>query len=248
MSGHSKWSQIKRQKGVADAKRGQAFTKIAMAITFAVKAGGGITDPNQNFRLRLEIEKARMANMPKENISRAIERGVGKGEKGELSEVVYEGFAPAGVSIMAEAVTDNKQRTTPEVKNLFEKYGGTLGVLGSVAYQFEQMGLILANKNGKSFEDIFLSAVDNGAIDVEDSGEEVAIYTSPADLAKVRDAVKDMIVITSAELIRKPTATIVIEEKEVAEKLLQFIERLENHDDIQKVYANFDIADSAIPA
>jgi YebC/PmpR family DNA-binding regulatory protein len=245
MSGHSKWSQIKRQKGVADAKRGQVFTKIAMAITIAVKAGGGITDPNQNFRLRLEIEKARMANMPKENITRAIERGVGKGGKGELAEVLYEGFAPSGVSVIVEAVTDNKQRTTPEIKSLFEKNGGTLGVPGSVGYQFQQVGEIVALKKEKTFDDIFLLAVDMGATDVEDSGEEVVIYTSAADLAKVKEGIQESLAITSAELIRKPLTAIQITDKEVAEKLLQFIERLDNHDDVQKVYANFDIVDSA---
>lgn len=242
MSGHSKWSQIKRQKSVADAKRGQSFTKIALAITIAVKTGGGITDPNQNFRLRLEIEKARMANMPKENIMRAIERGVGKGDKGELSEVIYEGFAPHGVSVMVEAVTDNKQRTTPEIKSLFDKNGGTLGVAGSVAYQFNQRGLILAHKNRQSFDDIFLIAVDAGAVDVEDMGEEVAIYTHPSDLAKIKDTLKDSLTIVSAELIRKPHTIRVIADKEIAEKIIHFIERIENHDDVAKVYTNFDIA------
>lgn len=242
MSGHSKWSQIKRQKGVADVKKGHAFTKIALAITIAVKTGGGITDPNQNFRLRLEIEKARMANMPKDNIERAIERGVGKGDKGELAEVVYEGFAPHGVSIIVEAVTDNKQRTTPEIKSLFEKNGGTVGVPGAVAYQFQQMGLIIVSKNGKSFDDIFLLAIDAGVFDVEEVGDEVFLYTAPSDLAKVKDSLKDILSITSAELIRKPQNTILIAEKEAADKIMQFIERIENHDDVQKVYANFDIA------
>jgi YebC/PmpR family DNA-binding regulatory protein len=246
MSGHSKWSQIKRQKGVADAKRGQVFTKLAMAITIAVKAGGGITDPNQNFRLRLEIEKARMANMPKENIARAIERGVGKGDKGDLVEVLYEGFAPFGVSVIVEAVTDNKQRTTPEVKSLFEKNGGTLGVPGSVGYQFQQVGEIVALKKNKSFDDIFLLAVDAGATDVEDGGEEVIIYTSATDLAKVKEGLQDNLSITAAELIRKPMTTIQITDKETAERLLQFIERLDSHDDVQKVYTNFDIVDSAL--
>lgn len=241
MSGHSKWSQIKRQKGVADVKKGHAFTKIGLAITIAVKAGGGVTDPNQNFRLRLEVEKARAANMPKDNIERAIERGSGKGDKGELAEVVYEGFAPHGISVIVEAVTDNKQRTTPEVKSLFEKNGGTLGVPGAVAYQFQQMGLIIATKDGKSFDDIFLIAIDGGVVDVEEVGDEVFLYTDPAELAKVKDALKDSLHITSAELIRKPHNTVMIAEKEVADKVMQFIERLENHDDVQKVYANFDI-------
>lgn len=242
MSGHSKWSQIKRQKGVADVKRGHTFTKIALAITIAVKTGGGITDPNQNFRLRLEIEKARMANMPKDNIERAIERGVGKGDKGELSEVVYEGFAPQGVSVIVEAVTDNKQRTTPEIKSLFEKNGGTVGVPGSVAYQFQQMGLIIVSKNGSSFDDIFLIAIDAGVLDVEEVGDEVFLYTNPSDLAKVKEMVKDSLSITSAELVRKPTNTIMISDQAAVDKVISFIERIENHDDVQKVYANVEIA------
>lgn len=246
MSGHSKWSQIKRQKGVADAKRGQTFTKIALGITIAVKAGGGITDPNQNFRLRLEIEKARSANMPKENIERAIERGIGKGDKGELSEVVYEGFAPHGVAVIVEAVTDNKQRTTPEIKSLFDKNGGTLGVPGSVAYQFTQMGLLVVAKHGQSFDDIFLQAIDAGAVDVEEVGEEVFLYTNPHDVAKVKDALSKSLSVVSSELIRKPNTTVTISDKESADKLMHFIERIENHEDVQKVYANFDIREDLL--
>jgi YebC/PmpR family DNA-binding regulatory protein len=246
MSGHSKWSTIKRQKGTADAKRGQTFTKLANAITIAVRSGGGVTDPNSNFKLRLEIEKARAVNMPKDNIARAIDRGAGKGDKGDLSEVVYEGFAPHGVSVIAEAVTDNKQRTTPEIKSLFDKNGGTMGNQGSVAYQFQQMGLITAAKNGSTLDDIFLLAVDSGAVDVEEVGEDVLIYTDPSDLGKVREALSGTLTITEAELIRKPTITVAIEDKETAEKVLAFMEKLEGHDDVQKVYANFDIADSIL--
>jgi YebC/PmpR family DNA-binding regulatory protein len=246
MSGHSKWATIKRQKGAADAKRGQTFTKIANAISIAVRSGGGITDPNSNFRLRLEIDKARTVNMPKDNIARAIDRGAGKGDKGELSEVVYEGFAPHGVSVIAEAVTDNKQRTTPEIKSLFDKNGGTLGNQGSVAYQFQQMGQIIASKNGQTLDDIFLIAADAGAVDVEEAGEDVLIYTNPSDLGKVRDALHTQLRISEAELIRKPTVTVAITDKEVAEKVLAFMDKLESHDDVQKVYANFDIADSIL--
>ena len=248
MSGHSKWAQIKRQKGVADTKRGQSFTKMANAISIAVRFGGGITDPAQNFRLRLEMEKARSINMPKENMLRAIERGVGKGDKGELAEVVYEGFAPNGVSVIVEAVTDNKMRTTPEIKSLFEKNGGTLGNQGSVSYQFDQMGQITVKKEGKTLEDIFLQAVDTGAVDVEDGGAEVFIYTAPSDLAKVKDILGETMAVTDAQLIRKPLQTVQIKEKGTAKKVLAFIERLEAHDDVQKVYTNFDIADNNFSA
>lgn len=248
MSGHSKWSQIKRQKGVADIKRGQTFTKLAKAISIAVRSGGGMPDPAQNFKLRLEIEKARAANMPKDNISRAIERGMGKGDRGELVEVLYEGFAPHGVAVIVEAVTDNKQRTTPEIKSLFEKNGGTMGSSGSVNYQFDQVGQITASKNGKSLEDIFLNAADAGALDVEEAGDEVLIYTAASDLGKIKDALSSNVTITEAELIRKPSITIAISDKGSAESILSFIDKLENHDDVQRVYANYDIAESILSA
>ncbi|MDP2649712.1 MAG: YebC/PmpR family DNA-binding transcriptional regulator [bacterium] len=247
MSGHSKWTQIKRQKGVADAKRGQAFTKLANAIAIAVREGGGIGDPSQNFKLRLAIEKARSINMPKENIERAIEKGQGKGEKGDFFEVVYEGFAPGGAAVIAEAATDNKMRTTAEIKNIFDKNGGHLGVPGSVSYQFVSKGLINVKKNGKSFDDIFLAAVDAGAEDVEDAGEIVLVYTKPEDLAKVKDIITKMgFSIESFELTRKPLSTFQIESPVEAKKILSFVEKLETLDDVQKVYSNFDIPDSLI--
>lgn len=247
MSGHSKWATIKRQKGAADAKRGQTFTKIANAISIAVRSGGGVTDPNSNFKLRLEIEKARTVNMPKDNIQRAIDRGAGKGDKGELVEVVYEGFAPGGVSVIVEAVTDNKQRTTPEIKSLFDKNGGTVGNQGSVAYQFQQMGQITASKNGKTLDDVFLIAADAGAVDVEEAGEDVLIYTNPGDLARIKDELTNQLSISEAELTRKPNITVAITDKEQAEKILAFMDKLESHDDVQKVFANFDIADTVLP-
>lgn len=244
MSGHSKWAQIKRQKGAADIKRGQAFTKLANAIIIAVRQGGGIGDPEQNFKLRLAIEKAREINMPKENIERAIEKGVGRGEKGDgLEEVVYEGFGPAGTAVIVEAVTDNKQRTTPEVKNIMEKNGGTLATPGSVSYQFQTKGLITVKKNGNTVDDIFLLSADAGAEDVEEAGDEVFIYTKPEELAKVRDVLSTRLSIVSAELFRKPAATVAIFDKESAGRIIRFVERLEQLDDVQKVYANFDIPD-----
>src|SRR3989344_1597815 len=164
MSGHSKWSTIKRQKGAADIRRGAAFTKISNAITIAVKQGGGVTDPAQNSKLRLAVEMARSANMPKDNIERAINRGTSKGE-GELSELKYEGFAPGGISVLVEAITDNTNRTTSEVKNLFNKWGGRLAQAGAASYQFEQSGEISLAKNEKSIDDIFLTAADLGAKD-----------------------------------------------------------------------------------
>lgn len=246
MSGHSKWTQIKRQKGVTDIKRGQAFTKLANAITIAVREGGGITDPNQNFRLRLTIEKARTINMPKDNIERAIERGRGKGGMGEgFSEVVYEGFGPGGVALIVEAATDNKLRTTSEVKNLFDKNNANLGIPGAVSYMFQKKGLVTVSKDGKTLDDIFLIAADVGAEDVEDAADAVIIYTKFEDLMKVKDQLsKNGLKVLEAELTRKPVTTVSITDREAAQKTLSFIEKLESLDDVQKVYSNFDIPDT----
>jgi YebC/PmpR family DNA-binding regulatory protein len=238
MSGHSKWAQIKRQKGVNDKKRGQTFTKLSNAITIAVKQGGGIGDPSQNFRLRLAIDAARTSNMPKENIERAIKRASGK-DAGELSEVIYEGFTPGGVSVMVEAATDNTMRTTSEVKNIFSKNGGSFGQPGSVAYQFKQVGRVIVEKNGKTFDQIFAIAADNGAEDIEDYQEEVIIYTFVPDLSRVRDAlVSAGLNVVGAELIREPTVSLELTDSEMLTKLENFINQLEELDDVQKVYTN----------
>lgn len=246
MSGHSKWAQIKRQKGAADVRRGLAFTKLSTAITLSVKQGGGITDPQQNFRLRLAIDKAHSANMPKDTIERAIEKGVGKGKDAELVEAVYEGFGPGGVAVIVEAATDNKQRTSSEIKNIFEKSGGHLGIPGAVSYQFQLKGLITVKKNDKTIDDIFLIAADAGADDVEDALDEVLIYTKPEELAKVRKYLEEYLSIVGAELIRKPTITVPVTEKHTASQVLSFVEKLEDANDVQKVYANFDITDSVM--
>ncbi len=243
MSGHSKWSTIKRQKGAADAKRGQLFTKLSKAITIAVGQGGGVTDPNSNPRLRLAVDTARSANMPKDNIDRAIQRAAGK-QVNEMEEVVYEGFGPGGFSIIIEAITDNKMRTTPEVKNRIEKLGGRVGTQGSVSYQFAQKGLVSIDKNGHTLDDIFLMSADAGADDIEEAGEEILIYTKPDDLAKVRDSLLQQgLIVKNAEFIRKPLTLVEISDQETAEKAISFIEKLEELDDIQKIYANFDIPD-----
>ncbi len=246
MSGHSKWAQIKRQKGIADIKRGQAFTKVANAITIAVKQGGGVTDPNQNYRLRLEIEKARALNMPKSNIERATERGKGKNEKGDLEEIVYEGFGPCGIAVIVEVATDNKLRTAPEIKNIFDKAGGMITSLGSVSYQFKTMGQIIVKKQQLSYDEIFLSAADLGALDAEEVGEEVYIYTKAEDLARIKDYIKNKTEVVSFELIKKPTVVVPIGNKEDAKKVLDFMEKLENHEDVQKVFSNFEIPDEIL--
>lgn len=243
MSGHSKWKTIKRQKGVKDVKRGAIFTKHSNAITVAVKQGGNIADPESNFKLRLAIEAARADNMPKENIDRAILKAAGK-EGVNLEEAVYEGFGPGGFSIVVEAFTDNKQRTVAEVKNAFEKNGGTMGAQGSVMYQFERKGIVTVVKNGKPFDDIFVIAVDSGAEDVEEAGDEALIYTRPEDLAKVRSFLTEKgITVQNAELVYKPVVLFTISDKITAEKAVAFFEKLEELDDVQKVFTNFDIPD-----
>lgn len=247
MSGHSKWAQIKRQKGATDIKRGQTFTKVANAITIAVRDGGGMTDPESNFKLRLAIEKARGVNMPKENIARAIDRGAGKGEKGLLEEVVYEGFGPDGVAVMVLCVTDNRERTRSEVKNIFDKNGGTLGQSGSVAYQFKQVGLVTVKKDSLSSDDVFGKAVEAGADDVEEAGEEMLIYTDPSRLKSVKEALSlEGLTVVEAELSRKATLTVPVNDKAISSKVLLLVERLESLDDVQKVYANFDISDELL--
>ncbi|HSX39994.1 MAG TPA: YebC/PmpR family DNA-binding transcriptional regulator [Candidatus Saccharimonadales bacterium] len=236
MSGHSKWSQIKRQKGVSDVKRGAAFTKLGKAITIAVKQGGGIGDPAQNFRLRLAIDTARSANMPKDNIDRAIARAVNR-ETGDVEEVVYEGFAPGGVSVIVEAATDNSMRTTAEVKSIFSKAGASFGQPGSVAYQFDQVGEIFVEKNGKTIDDIFLIAAEAGAEDVEELGDEVAIYTKVNALAAVQKNLATQLGVKSAQITRKPKMLVEVS-GEQSEKVTQFLEKLEELEDVQKVYAN----------
>lgn len=243
MSGHSKWSQIKRQKEAGDIKKGQLFTKLASAITLAVRQGGGITDPQSNFKLRLAMEKARAANMPKENIQRAIERTKG-GEILQLEEVIYEGYGPVGVALMVEAATDNRQRTTQEIKNILEKAGGSLGGPGSVSFQFKQMGMVNLKKNGKTAEEIFLLAAEAGAQDLEEAGNSFLIYTKPEELIPVKQKLADAgLAVEGADLTFKPTTIVAITDQEKAHKILNLMERLEEIPEVQHVFANFDIPD-----
>jgi YebC/PmpR family DNA-binding regulatory protein len=238
MSGHSKWAQIKRQKGLNDQKRGKTFTKLANAITIAVKQGGGIGDPSSNFRLRLAIDVAHSSNMPKENIERAIKRASSK-DAGDITEVTYEGFAPGGVSVMVEAATDNPMRTTSEVKSIFNKAGSSFGQPGSVSYQFKHVGRIIAQKTGKSFDDIFAIALEQGAEDIEEVGDEVFVYTPLQDLAKVKDALTaSEVVVSEAELVREPIMTVEVGEQDKLARIEHFINSLEELDDVQKVYTN----------
>jgi YebC/PmpR family DNA-binding regulatory protein len=250
MSGHSKWSTIKRAKGAADAKRGLTFTKVGNAITIAAKLGNS-GDPETNPRLRMALEEARSVNMPKENVERAIDRGLGKLPGQSLEEVVYEGFGPSKVAFLLEGVTDNKLRTLAEMKNLFDRGGGALGGSGSVAYMFKKVGEIkVAGKGGDTQEEI-LEIIDGGAEDVEEYNEDgrlkYLVYTNPTSLFDMSDYLKKHgFTVESAEAMMKPVITVKISDKEKAEQLINFLEKLETHDDIQKVYANFDIPESLL--
>jgi YebC/PmpR family DNA-binding regulatory protein len=237
MSGHSKWSTIKRQKGVADAKRGQLFTKLSQAITIAVKQGGGVTDPNSNFKLRLAMDKGRGANMPKEIIQRAIEKAKG-GAGGDMEELVYEGFGPGGVAFIVETVTDNKQRTVSEVKNIFDKNGGNLGAQGSVSYLFKKAGEIVIKKTGQGSDEILDIALDAGVEDMEEGDDVVYLYTDPQNLMNARSVLFEKgLTIDSAELVFKAETTVSVDE-EIEKKIFSLLEKLEDLDDVQKVYTN----------
>lgn len=240
MSGHSKWATIKRQKGVADIRRGLTFTKISNAISVAVKRGGD-TNINSNFRLRLAVEEARANNMPKVTIERAIQRAAGK-EGGVVEEVIYEGFAPGGVSVIIEAATDSPQRTASEIKSLFSKEGTSFGRPGSVSYLFLQLGNIIVKKGDKSLDQIFELVSDSGAEDIEDADENVIIYTAPLEVAKVKDKIVEKgLEIVGLELIRKPVVLMPITNKEKLQKTVNFLHKLEELDDVQKVYSNLDV-------
>jgi YebC/PmpR family DNA-binding regulatory protein len=244
MSGHSKWSQIKRQKGVNDAKRGAAFTKVARDIAIAARAGGG--DPDGNFKLRLAIEKARAVNMPADNIKRAIERGAGGGENEQFEEILYEGYGPGGVAIIVEAATDNKNRTAADVRAIFTKHGGQLAGSGAVAWQFEQRGLISIPLAGQNADEITLLAIDAGAEDVDTESDPLEIYTAPTELEMVRRKLEAAGVgIEAAELTMQAKNTIEVDAAK-ARANLRLIEHLEDHDDVQRVTANFEIPDEVM--
>ena len=250
MSGHSKWSTIKRAKGAADAKRGVTFTKLGNAITIAAKLGNS-GDIDSNPRLRMAVEEARSVSMPKENIQRAIDRGMGNLPGQTLEEMTYEGFGPGKAAFFVEAVTDNKLRTLAEMKNLFDRSGGALGATGSTAYMFKKMGEIKVLGKGGTSEDEILEIIDGGAEDVEELIEEgnkkYLVYTDPTSFSQVLDYLKSQnFEIEFSEIIMKPTMFTEITDKDKAEKALAFAERLENHDDVQKVHANFDIPEGLL--
>lgn len=242
MSGHSKWATIKRAKGVNDAKRGQLFTKLANAITIAVKKGGGNTDPNFNASLRLMIDKAKSSNMPKDSIERAIQKGAGGAGGAELDEVLYEGFGQGGVGLLIEAVTDKKQRTVAEVKNMLEKNGGSMAGQGSVSYLFQKSGEIIVDGHGKSSEEILAIALENGISDFEEEDGVVVLYSDPTNLQVAKKGIEESgLTVEEASIVFKPINRIHVD-AEVEEKVVQLIDKLEELDDVQKVYTNLGYA------
>jgi len=244
MSGHSKWSTIKRQKGVADAQRGQLFTKLSKEIIIAAKQGG--PDPNGNFRLRMAVQKARENNMPADNIDRAIKRATGGAEGVEIVEITYEGYGPAGTAVLVEVATDNRNRTVAEVRNVFTRAGGSLGESGSVAWNFDSRGLISVVPNGQDPDEVALHAIDAGADDVQVGDGTIEVYTAPGDLEKVKKALEEhQLRVESAEAARVPKTTVQLDEKS-AIQMLRLVEKLEALDDVQKVYFNAEFSDDVL--
>jgi len=241
VSGHSKWSTIKRKKGAADAKRGKIFTKLIREIATAARMGGG--EPEGNPRLRLAIEKARIANMPKDNIERAIKKGTGAGDGEAYEEVVYEGYGPGGVAVYIEVLTDNRNRTVGEVRHVLTKHGGNLGANGCVAYLFEKRGVLCYEREGLDADALLEAALEAGADDVVEGEETVDVVTSVAAFEGVKDALGAAgFDPASAEVLMEPTTTVSLEGAD-AEAMLQVSDALEDLDDVQNVFANYDISE-----
>lgn len=248
MSGHSKWANIRRQKEATDQKKGAMFTKITNAIIVAVRQGGGVTDPELNFKLRLAIEKARLVNMPKENIQRAIERAVGKTEGGGFEEILYEAYGPGGVGYLIEAATDNRQRTVQLIKNVLDRGGGSIASPGAVSFNFKKMGLITVEAKEPK-EDLILKLIDLGAEDVEEAEDTLEVYISPEKIMELKDSLLAQgIQPKSVELVQRPLNYIFVSDSKVAQQNLNLVEKLEDLDDVQRVYTNFEIPEELVTA
>lgn len=246
MSGHSKWHSIKHKKAATDAKRGKAFGRFNKEITIAARLGG--SDPGFNPRLRLAIDRAKAENMPKENIERAIKKGTGELEGFNLEEIHYEGYGPGGVAILIEVTTDNRNRTLPEVRHIFLKHGGNLGEAGSVAWMFQKRGYLVVEKGKIGEEDLLEIALEAGADDVNDDGENWEVFTSPEGFEPVVKALQDRsipLVVQQIGMIPQSSVKVV---GKSAQQMLKLMEALEDHDDVQNVWANFDIEDKEIEA
>lgn len=241
MSGHSKWATIKRHKAKVDAARSNVISKALKDVMLAARHGGG--NPDGNFRLKMAVDKARAANVSVDSISRAIKRGTGEsGEGVQVEELIYEGYGPGGAAVLVEAATDNRNRTAGEIRFIFSKHGGKLADPGAVSWMFEEKGVITIDKGGLSEDDALALAIDSGAEDVKSEEDAYLIYTAPTDLDAVRKQIEGApgVAITSAEVDKMPTTTVSVEDDD-ADKILKLLDALDEHDDVSKVYSNFDI-------
>lgn len=242
MSGHSKWANIKRHKAVVDQKKGAVYAKVAREIIVAAKMGGG--DPAGNFRLRTAIEKAKAEGVPNDNIQRAIEKGTGAGGADQIEELTYEGYGPGGVAVMVRCATDNRNRTAGDIRSYFSKYGGNMGETGCVGWMFKERGELTINRPVKiSDDDLMMLALDLGADDIDSSSDEyVSVVCPPDKLEALREGlVKAGVKPESAELAMNPSSTVEVQDKDIARNLVKLLDMIENHDDVQQVYANFEM-------
>jgi YebC/PmpR family DNA-binding regulatory protein len=247
MSGHNKWSTIKHRKGAQDKKRGKVFTRLIKELTVAARMGGG--DPDGNPRLRSAVSAARAANMPKDNIERAIKKGTGELEGVDYSEVTYEGYGPEGIALMVDAVTDNTNRTVSEVRSLFTKRGGNMANPGAVAWMFEQKGRVQVDKEGVGFDTVFEHALEAGADDVLDEGDDWGVMCAREDLYTVSESLEAAgVAVKEATLVRTPANTVAIESVDAARKVLKLVDAMEDLDDVQMVWGNFDLSDEVLAA
>lgn len=245
MAGHSKWANIKHKKAKSDAAKGKIFTKLAREITVAARAGGG--DPNGNFRLKIALDNAKVANLPNENIQRAIQKGVGDGDDTNYEELRYEGYGPGGVAIMVDIMTDSRNRTAAEMRHIFSKNGGNMGETGSVLWMFAEKGQLSVQKDASKWneDEFMLLALEAGAEDIEDQDETIEVITDPASMQEVRQFLLDHnVVIDNAAVNLIPSNRVEVSDIEQAKKIIKLIDSLENHDDVQNVYTNFDLAES----
>lgn len=248
MSGHSKWANIKHKKARSDEKRGKEFTKIAKEITIAVKTGGG-SDPDSNAKLKLAIQKAKGVNMPNENISRAIKKGAGDMDSETFEEIIYEGYAPAGVAVMLEIATDNRNRTAPDIRHLFSKHNGNMGEAGCVSWMFKRVGLLVVDKEQCPLaeEDLILVALELGADDVRDEDETFEIISGPEVFMEVKEGLeKEGLTFSEADLVMLPENTIEITDVDTAARIIKLVDLLEDHDDVQRVYTNMSLPDEIV--
>lgn len=239
MAGHSHWASIKHKKGAADAKKGKVFSKIARMITVAARRGGG--DPDMNPKLQLAVSKARAVNMPKENVERAIQKGIGGGNVAELFECIYEGYGPHGTALIVEIVTDNKNRTAPEIRKIFDRFGGNMGESGCVSWMFEKKGLIIVNSSNLNEDEFMMLVLDAGAEDLQKVGDVFQVICAQTTLDAVKKAIEGKnIKVETAEVSWIPKSNIDLDEA-AGRKVLGLMEALEDHDDVQNVYSNFNL-------